>query len=459
MARALGGVGIGYRRELAHALFARPEAVDFVEVVAEACREPAHRREAVALAEIWPVIPHGVKLSLGSAEGLDLGRARELGRLARDLRAPLVSEHVSFVRAGGREIGHLTELPMTREAVAVVARNVAALRRELPDVPLLLENVARAFVWPASDHEMNEGEFHAEVVAATGCQLLLDVGNLHANAVNAGEDPFAVLASYPLESVAMLHVAGGVMEHGFYFDTHAHPVPAAVFALVERVQACCGALPVLLERDANYDAPADLLAEITRLRFMGSRASSGALERAAAPLGERVALRGRAEASLRAAVPPLEGALERAQVAMAELLTRPDVGDASAPVVRARGVLERKRADDALPLLPELASRIGASDALALGRIPSVPRLATMTAVADALRIADAARDVPALAPFALRDGALLRARFASGPEGPRPRSMPYVNREESSGGHAVWVVKGFGQGAPVRVIERGVRR
>jgi hypothetical protein len=122
-------------------------------------------------------------------------------------------------------------------------------------------------------------------------------------------------------------------------------------------------------------------------------------------------------------------------------------------------VLERKRADDALPLLPELAARIATDDALALGRIPDVPRLATMTAVADALRIADAAREVPALARFAMRDGALLRARFATGPEGPRPRSMPYVRREESSDGHAVWVLKGFGQGAPVRVIERGARR
>ena len=266
MGRTVGGVGIGYRRELAHALLARPESVDFVEVVAEACRDPAQRREASALAEIWPVIPHGVKLSLGSAEGLDLGRARELGRLARELRAPLVSEHVSFVRAGGREIGHLTELPMTREAVQVVARNVSALQRELPDVPLLLENVARAFVWPSSDHEMNEGDFHAEICAATGCELLLDVGNLHANAVNVGLDPFDVLASYPLDRVAMLHVAGGILEHGFYFDTHAHPVPPAVFALVARLVETHGALPILLERDANYDAHDEILDEVARLR-------------------------------------------------------------------------------------------------------------------------------------------------------------------------------------------------
>jgi hypothetical protein len=444
MRNGVHGTGIGYRRELAHALLAAPDAVDFVEVVAEACRDATSRREVLALAELWPVVPHGVKLSLGSAEGLDLGRARELGKLARELKAPLVSEHVSFVRAGGREIGHLTELPMTRDAVRVVARNVEALRRVLPEVPLLLENVARAFVWSAADHEMEEGAFHAAVAEATGCDLLLDVGNLYANAVNAGLDPFAVLASYPLERVAMLHVAGGVMEHGFYFDTHAHPVPDAVFALVERVLAERD-VPVLLERDAGYEAHAAILAEAQRLRAYSGRAPA----------------RGPASPSRPAASGPLAppAALLAAQSQLAEQLTRAEAGALPTAVLRARSVLERKRADDALPLLPELGPRLAAPDALTLGRIAETPRLATMTAVADAMRIAEAARSVPGLARAATRDGALLRARFESGPSGPRPRTLPYVGREQLEGGIALWTVKGFGSGAPVRVIERGARR
>ncbi|NVL83716.1 multinuclear nonheme iron-dependent oxidase, partial [Escherichia coli] len=115
---------------------------------------------------------------------------------------------------------------------------------------------------------MGEGDFHAEIALATGCELLLDVGNLHANAVNAGLDPFAVLVSYPLERVAMLHVAGGVMEHGFYFDTHAHAVPDAVFALVEEVLEGRD-VPVLLERDAGFEGhAAEIVAEVERLRAM-----------------------------------------------------------------------------------------------------------------------------------------------------------------------------------------------
>ena len=204
--------------------------------MAETCfAQPAARREARAIAELWPVVPHGVKLSLGSADGIDLDKARKLGALARELQAQAISEHVAMTRGGGREIGHLTALPFTREAVAVLARNVAAARRVLPDVPLLLENIAWTFRWP--EDALPEGEFYQEVVKATGCDLLLDVANLYANARNAGADPEKALLSYPLDRVAMVHVAGGAVEDGFYEDTHAHSVPDAVFDLLERLLA------------------------------------------------------------------------------------------------------------------------------------------------------------------------------------------------------------------------------
>src|SRR5262245_24545504 len=227
------GVAVGFRPELAADLLRAPEAVDFVEVVAETCFvQPSLRREACAASEIWPVVPHGLKLSLGSAEGVDLERGRRLGALARELRAPFISEHVAITRGGGREIGHLTPLPFTREAVRVLARNVGAVRRVLPDVPLLLENVAWTFRWP--DDAIPEGDFYREVVEATGCDLLLDVANLFANAVNAGQEPACALRSYPLDKVAMVHMAGGAPSDGFYLDTHAHAVPEEVFELLAR---------------------------------------------------------------------------------------------------------------------------------------------------------------------------------------------------------------------------------
>ena len=437
-------VGLGFRRELAGALLGAPGAVDFVEVVAEAYREPRARRELAALRELWPVIPHGVKCSLGGAEGLDLDRARNLAAAAEAARAPVVSEHVAFVRAGGREIGHLTEVPLTRQAVGVLARNVDRLRRLLPDVPLLLENVARGFLFP--DAEMGEGTFHAEVAEATGCDLLLDVGNLYANAVNAGRDPEELLAEYPLDRVAMLHVAGGTWEHGFYYDTHAHPIPPAVLALVARALERVGPVPVLLERDAGFERIEDVLAEVERLRAHDSNH----------PFAVR---RGRPPAPPR---PAGERApeLEALQAATAERLVGDGASLARAGIAldeatrRARGILERKRVDDAMPLLPSLASRLSIDDARALVGLADRPRAPRMVAIDDARAIARSARSRPELAAAAAEDELALDARFSFSPSGPAPRLGPFVRRVDVEGG-ALWAWKGPGRDAPVRIVRR----
>ncbi|WP_437579329.1 DUF692 domain-containing protein [Sorangium sp. So ce887] len=452
-AGAACAVGIGFRPEIAADLLAAPAAVDFVEVVAEACfSSPAARREASAIARIWPVVPHGVKLSLGSAAGVDLDRARRLGALCRELAAPVVSEHVAFVRGGGHEIGHLTALPYTLEAARVVARNVAAARRALPDIPLLLENAARTLRFP--DDALEEGSFYAEVVARTGCDLLLDVGNVYANAVNAGVDPGALVRSYPLDRVAMIHIAGGAREHGFYFDTHAHPVPAPVFALLAAVLARTGPVPILLERDGDFPPFAALAAELATTRELARAAPP----RPAPPVSRAAPLQ------ISTGEPPAEApALAAVQARVAELLTAPiepspaDVRPfAAEEVARSRAILQRKRVDDALPLLPRLASHREAAARLGARCVEASPRAPRLTAVADALRIAAAAEADDRLAPEAIVDRLLLRARFV-GPAGDgsvRPRLLPFIRRERLPGGRVIWAIKGMGSSADVRLVE-----
>ncbi|WP_437328631.1 DUF692 domain-containing protein [Sorangium sp. So ce381] len=480
-------VGVGFRPELAADLLSAPGAVDFVEVVAEACfASPAARREASAIARIWPVVPHGVKLSLGSASGIDMERARRLGALCRELSAPVVSEHVAFVRGGGREIGHLTALPYTLEAARAVARNVAAARRALPDIPLLLENAACTLRFPGD--ALGEGEFYAEVVDRTGCDLLLDVGNVYANAVNAGVDPGELVGSYPLERVAMIHIAGGVVEHGFYFDTHAHPVPAPVFVLLAQVVARTGPLPILLERDGDFPPFAALAAEIATARAIARSAPSRptltrptltgpalapsrptlagpalaeptlAPTRPGLPASRAASLKNSSDAS-----PPSASALAEVQARVAELLTSPvdPPPEAVAPfdaedVARSRAILQRKRVDDALPLLPRLSPHREAVARLGARCVEASPRAPSLTAVADALRIAAAAVDDARLAPEAIVDRLLLRARFV-GPAGDgsvKPRLLPFIRRERLPGGRVVWAIKGMGSSAEVRLIE-----
>ena len=209
------------------------------------------------------VIPHGVRLSLGGAEPVSAARVTHLAACAAAVGAPLVSEHVSFVRAGGREAGPLLPLPRTREALDVLTANVRRTQAEL-DVPLALEPIAALFDWP--DDEYSEPDFLTELLERTGALLLLDVANVHANAVNRDQDARAVLDRMPLDRVAYVHMAGGAVHDGLYHDTHTDPVPDEVMSLLEHlVDRMPAAPPVMLERDGHYPRAAQLAAEFTAI--------------------------------------------------------------------------------------------------------------------------------------------------------------------------------------------------
>lgn len=450
--RGIEGVGLGWRQEIASDLLLDRGAVDFVEVIAETCFvQSAQRREAVALAESWPVIPHGVKLSLGSAEGVDEDRARRLGALAVALRAPMITEHVALTSAGGCDIGHLTQLPRTREAVRVVARNVARARRHLPDVPLVLENVAWTLRWP--DDAMREEDFYVEVAEATGCPLLLDLGNLYANARNEGRDPLAVLQGYPLDRVAMAHIAGGHAEGDFYFDDHASPVCDGVLALLEALVRARGAVPVLLERDANFPPFAELSCELDRARRTFAEGGDGAQP---APKASRDgAAQGDATALART-----QAALARALTDRSAVPVRAPTGFADGDVARSREVLQRKRVDDALPLLARLARHGAGLVAVARRAVDATPRPPRGAVLSDAWSIATEAARVPAMEADARVDLLVLRARFkaAATPGGaPVERTGPFVGSAAACAGRRVWAVKGIGARAPVKIFERQV--
>ncbi|RAO33591.1 UPF0276 protein [Micromonospora saelicesensis] len=257
------GVGIGWRPEIAGFVAELP-GLRFVEVVAEGV--PASGPLPPGLTQLRDravtVVPHGVRLSLGGAEPVDPARVAHLAAVAQRLDAPLVSEHIAFVRAGGLEAGHLLPLPRSREAVDAVCANVARAQAELP-VPIALEPIAALLDWP--DDELSEADFLTEILDRTGALLLLDVANVHANARNRGADPLALLDRLPLERVAYAHVAGGSERGGFYHDTHTDPVPAAVLELVGALCARRRPPALLLERDGHYPPAAELRSELDAL--------------------------------------------------------------------------------------------------------------------------------------------------------------------------------------------------
>jgi uncharacterized protein len=200
-------------------------------------------------------VPHGVKLSLGGAEPVSEKRVALLAAAAEVTEAPLVSEHLAFVRAGGLEAGHLLPLPRSWQAVNAVVANVRRTQESLP-VPLALEPIAALFDWP--DDEMTEAQFVTEILERTGALLLLDIANVYANALNRGVDPESSLLGWPLERLAYVHIAGGRIRGGLYHDTHTDPVPQAVLDLLPLVRPPA----VLLERDGDYPPGEQLRAEL-----------------------------------------------------------------------------------------------------------------------------------------------------------------------------------------------------
>ncbi len=258
--KPLVGVGLGWGRQLAHRI-EQDAGLGFVEVLAEHLNPTAPLPMPLArLKERGvPMVLHAVSLSLGSAEPPDARRLDTLARLAEKLGAVCVSEHVAFVRAGGIESGHLLPVPRADEALDILAENVRLAQAALP-VPLALENIATLFEWPSPD--LTEAQLLSGLLSRTRALLLLDVANLHANALNHGTDAAAVLAAVPRERLAYVHVAGGVRRGGLYHDTHAHPVPEGPLALLETLAAWLGPVPALLERDDHFPAPEKLTAEL-----------------------------------------------------------------------------------------------------------------------------------------------------------------------------------------------------
>lgn len=259
----LTGIGVGWRPQMALAIERYP-ALGFVEVLAEDLNPRRLPPALLALRERGvPVIPHCVGLSLGSADAPDSRRLDHLAELALALEAPLVSDHLAFVRGGGLETGHLLPLPRTEEALEIVIENVRMARAALP-VPLALENIAALVEWPES--RMSEAEFPARVLEATGAGLLLDVSNLFANGVNHAAPWEELLDRIPADRIAYAHVGGGCFSNGIYHDTHTHPVPAEVLTLLREVTERCGPLPVLLERDGDFPGERELHAELDSIR-------------------------------------------------------------------------------------------------------------------------------------------------------------------------------------------------
>ena len=261
------GVGLGLRRGLMTSLLARDdlaERVDFFEVAPENWIGLGGRwgRQFRQMTERFPLICHGLSLSLGGPSPLDETLVRRVGQLMASHDALLYSEHLSAC-TDDAHLYDLMPIPFTEDAVVHVSDRISRVQ-DLLGQRIAVEN-SSYYAPLASD--MAEIEFVKAILERADCQLLLDVNNVYVNSVNHRYDARSYIDAVPAERVAYLHVAGHENEaDDLIVDTHGAPIIDPVFDLLAYTYERIGARPTLLERDFNLPPLAELLTEVDRLR-------------------------------------------------------------------------------------------------------------------------------------------------------------------------------------------------
>ena len=244
------GFGVGLRRpHYAHILEHRP-AMDWFEVISENFMVAGGRPLEVlaAVRDRYPIVMHGVSLSIGSADPLNKRYLKELRDLARRFEPAWISDHLCWTGVGGRNLHDLLPLPYTEETVRHVARRIRHVQDFL-ERPILIENVSSYMTF--RDSRLTEWEFLRAIAEEADCGILLDVNNIFVSAFNHRFSAEEYIDSVPVQRVVQFHLAGH-SDHGTHLlDTHDHPVCDAVWNLYERALRRFGRVSTLIEWDDN----------------------------------------------------------------------------------------------------------------------------------------------------------------------------------------------------------------
>jgi uncharacterized protein len=265
------GFGLGLRPvHYAEILEGQPR-VDWFEAISENYMVPGGRplHMVMRVRERWPVALHGVSLSVGSTDPLDLAYLDRLKTLAERVEPAWISDHLCWTGVNGVNLHDLLPLPYTEEALDHVVSRVAQIQERLGR-QILLENVSSYVTFAHS--AVPEWEFLAEVARRADCLLLLDVNNIHFSAFNNEFDPIAYLDAVPAERVRQIHLAGHENHGTHIIDTHDHPVIDPVWTLYGEAVRRFGAVATMIERDDHIPPLAELERELDRARAVSAEA-------------------------------------------------------------------------------------------------------------------------------------------------------------------------------------------
>ena len=268
----LTGVGVGLRWDFIDdlvRLIAEGRAPDlpFLEITPENhMRRGGYIVDALdVVASRYPLISHGLSLSLGSLDPFDVSFLSHLRRFLDRYGSPFHSDHLCFCGVDGRTVPDLLPLPLSRAAARHTVSRIQEAKDRLERL-IAVENIS--YYLSPGEPEMAETEFIGSILEAADAGLLLDVNNVYVNSQNFGFDARSFIDALPLERVVEIHVAGHlhVPERGLLIDTHGADVIEPVYELLRRAVSRTGPVPVVLERDNHLPPLDDLLAEAAIVR-------------------------------------------------------------------------------------------------------------------------------------------------------------------------------------------------
>jgi len=259
------GAGLGLRRSLLEALSSADDAVDFMEVAPENWINVGGRfgRQLREYTERYPLLCHGLSLSIAGPAELDWELLKNIKQFMRDHQVRCYSEHLSYCSDDGH-LYDLLPIPFTGDAVKFVANRIRQVQDFL-EQPLAIENIS---YYAAPQQELSEIDFICAVLEEADCDLLLDVNNIYVNSINHGYDAEDFLAALPGDRIAYGHIAGHFVEaEDLLIDTHGADVIDPVWRLLDSAYQHFGVFPTLLERDFNLPPVNELLAEVDTIKM------------------------------------------------------------------------------------------------------------------------------------------------------------------------------------------------
>jgi len=265
--------GVGLRKPHFDKIMDNHDGVDFLEIITENFMEFGGRPKTVLnnCIENFPIVVHGVGLSIGSIDPLNKEYLAKLKNVLDIVKPPWFSDHLSYSSNFGVEYHDLLPLPFSKEVIDHVVPRIEQVQ-DVTKIPFILENPTYYAEMPGK--EMSEAEFISEVINKSGCGLLLDVNNVYVNAVNHGYDPYQFIDSIPIDRVLQIHIAGHDDNGSFLIDTHGSYISPEVFDLYKYTLQKTGPIWTLLEWDNNIPTLEQLLQENNYVRQVAEEAFS-----------------------------------------------------------------------------------------------------------------------------------------------------------------------------------------